>query len=83
MKPKNRIYCRECGRQKLVFESEKKAMTFIKFNGDEILKESGRKPVRAYYCECCGGYHVTSNENINQRYDRTNHIIEVYHQNKK
>lgn len=59
-KPKNRIYCYECGRSKLVFESEKKALNFIKFNGDEIEEEKGYRPVRAYYCQCCNGWHVTS-----------------------
>ena len=40
MKPSKRIYCRECGRSKLLFESEKKALTFIKFNADEIESEN-------------------------------------------
>ena len=47
MKPSKRIYCRECGRSKLLFETEKKALTFIKFNADEIEAETGRKPERA------------------------------------
>ena len=51
MKPSKRIYCRECGRSKLLFETEQKALRFIKFNADEIEAETGRKPERAYYCE--------------------------------
>ena len=78
MRPKNRIYCRECGRSKLVFETEKKSLNFIKFNADEILEETGRAPTRAYYCQCCGGYHVTSQEAYNKPYTRTERIIEVY-----
>ena len=59
-KPKNRIYCYECGRSKIVFESEKKALNFIKFNADIIEEENCYRPVRAYYCQCCNGWHVTS-----------------------
>lgn len=78
MRPKNRIYCRECGRSKIVFETEKKALNFIKFNADEILEETGRAPTRAYYCQCCGGYHVTSQGAYNKPYTRTERIIEIY-----
>ena len=78
MRPKNRIYCRECGRSKLVFETEKKALTFIKFNADEILEETGRAPSRAYYCQCCGGYHVTSQQTYSKPYKRTEDVIRMY-----
>ena len=78
MRPKNRIYCRECGRQKIVFETEKKAKRFIDFNGEEIAKETGRKPVRVYYCECCGGYHVTSSQHERKHYNRVEDVIEKY-----
>lgn len=61
MKPtKNRIFCIECGKPKMLFESESKAMNFIKFNSMEIEQTNGRAPVRAYYCSMCGGWHVTS-----------------------
>lgn len=53
-------------------------MTFIKFNGEEIEQESGRKPVRAYYCTCCGGYHVTSSPYERKRYNRVDDAIEKY-----
>ena len=79
MKPKNRIYCRDCGRSKLLFETEKKAFNFIKFNGEEILEESGVAPNRVYYCECCGGYHVTSQEKHYKSYNRTKDVIKRYH----
>lgn len=78
MKPSKRIYCRECGRSKLLFESEKKALTFIKFNADEIEAEHGRKPERAYYCECCGGWHTTSMKNKPHKLKRTDKVIEAY-----
>lgn len=40
-------------------ETEKKALNFIKFNGNEIEEISGFAPTRAYYCTACGGWHVT------------------------
>ena len=63
MKPKNRIYCQACGRSKLLFETEKKALLFIKFNANEILEENEVAPTRAYYCESCMGWHVTHIKN--------------------
>ena len=62
MKPtKNQIFCVACGRPKMLFETKAKADNFIKFNSSEIMEESGKAPIRSYYCEICGGYHVTSN----------------------
>jgi len=74
MKPtKNRIYCYGSQRSKMLFESKAKADNFIAYNSEGILEENGKAPVRSYYCELCGGYHVTSNpstvvgERLNQR----------------
>ena len=61
MKPvKNRIFCIDCQRAKMLFESKSKAINFIKFNSDEIKNESGIAPKRVYFCKSCGGWHVTS-----------------------
>jgi hypothetical protein len=61
MKPtKNKVYCKDCGRTKMLFETEKKANNFIAFNQEEILKEAGYAPQRSYYCVFCGGWHITS-----------------------
>ena len=60
MKPKNRVYCAECRRPKIVFETERTALNFIKFNADDIEAERGVRPIRAYFCKSCGAYHVTS-----------------------
>ena len=61
MKPtKNRIFCVDCGRTKQLFDSEEKALRFIEFNSKEILEKSGKVPVRCYFCNACGGWHVTS-----------------------
>ena len=62
MKPiKNQIFCVTCGRPKMLFETKAKADNFIKFKSSEMMEESGKAPIRSYYCEICGGYHVTSN----------------------
>lgn len=54
MKPvKNKVFCIDCGRTKQLFESESKADNFIKFNGEEILEESAKAPIRSYYCSSC------------------------------
>lgn len=62
MKPKNRTYCPCCQKLKLSFETEAKAENFMKYNADDIYKETGKKPVRTYYCMACGAWHVTSLE---------------------
>ena len=62
MKPiRNRVFCLDCKGTKMLFATEAKANNFIRFNTDEILEETGKAPVRSYYCESCGGWHVTSN----------------------
>lgn len=81
MKPiKSRIYCPECGRQKILFETEKKALNFIKFNSEEIEEESGRAPIRTYYCEFCGGWHVTSSTHYSESKTSANAFIKAYNQ---
>lgn len=60
MKPQHRIVCRACNRLKILFLTEDKALNFIRWNAEEIKKQTGRAPIRAYYCEKCGGWHVTS-----------------------
>lgn len=62
MKPtRNHIYCPSCGREKMFFASQAKADAFIRYNSGKILEETGKAPVRSYYCALCCGYHVTSN----------------------
>lgn len=63
MKPtKNSHFCIDCNRRKMVFSSREKAERFIAYNADEIYEETGRRPIRAYFCVACGGWHVTSHE---------------------
>ncbi|MDR3169022.1 MAG: hypothetical protein LBU27_04620 [Candidatus Peribacteria bacterium] len=52
MKPtKNRVFCGDCGKVKMLFKAEKKAENFIRFNSEEILKEQGTAPIRSYFSE--------------------------------
>ena len=61
MKPKYRVYCPAIRRTKMLFETEKKALLFIEYNGHELEKD-GKKAenLRAYFCSACGGWHITS-----------------------
>ena len=85
MKPtRNKIFCYGCRKQKMLFETQAKADNFIRYNSEGILEENGKAPVRSYYCEMCGGYHVTSNpsaevgEQLNQRDRQLIHNITAY-----
>jgi len=61
MKPtKNKVFCKDCCRTKMLFETQKKADNFIAFNQEEIETESGYAPQRSYFCVFCGGWHITS-----------------------
>lgn len=78
--PKNRVFCNECARKKLLFESEGKALTYIKYNANEIEEINGFAPNRAYYCESCGGWHVTHKEDRPEfSQTPTQRAIQAYH----
>ena len=65
MRPtRNRYFCIAAKRIKMLFESESQAENFIKFNREEMEEFGGKAPVRSYYCSLCGGWHVTSNPNV-------------------
>ena len=57
IKPKNRVFCPDCGRQKMKFNTEKEAQSFIKWNR---LNFDEKIPSRIYWCEACCGYHITA-----------------------
>lgn len=44
----------------MLFETKDEAIRFIHYNADTVEQETGKRPVRAYYCYDCGGWHVTS-----------------------
>jgi septal ring factor EnvC (AmiA/AmiB activator) len=86
MKPtKNNFFCLDSNKTKMRFETEKKALNFIKFNSHEIEKETGKAPTRCYFCIACNSYHVTSNKIDYKIKSKTEHILEQYNQdiNKK
>ncbi|MCL2039069.1 MAG: hypothetical protein FWG85_01405 [Bacteroidetes bacterium] len=81
MKPvKNRHFCEDCGKRKILFETEKKANNFIKFNGAEFEDDPGHKPQRSYYCVACGGWHITSMEEYLRIFTPTEWIVQAYKQ---
>jgi len=82
MKPKNRFFCKDSGKLKLLFESEKKAGLFIKFNSEEIESESGYSPIRTYFCISCNGWHVTSKSEIADTKSKTEQVLESYYEEK-
>ena len=70
MKPiKNHYHCPGCQRPKMLFESKKEAILFLEYNADAIEEETGKRPVRAYYCSHCCGWHLTSKPNSYGRID--------------
>ena len=68
-KPKNRVFCADALRQKMVFETKEKAERFMQYNNDKLEELNGKAPIRTYFCHCCGGWHLTSKEN---RYEHHN-----------
>ena len=73
---KNKIFCRACNKQKLLFKEEQNALNFIKFNAEKWCDNS---PVRAYYCPVCMGWHLTSKEGESYENPIINKVIEQYH----
>lgn len=81
MKPKNRVMCPDSMKQKMLFESERKANDFIKWNGGEIDTHGG--VLRAYYCPACCGWHISSRR-YNKDYEtRTDRLINAYNKSIK
>lgn len=78
MKPtKNKFFCVDIGRTKLLFESQEKAERFIKFNSEDIFEKSGKAPVRCYFCSACGGWHITSSPHQLQEKTKSEIAIEL------
>lgn len=84
MKPsKNNVFCPECGKTKMLFESEAKALNFIKFNKDEMEAEGRYVPRRAYWCACCAGYHLTSRMYHTDSIASTGAVVEQYREERR
>ena len=73
--------CPDCGRAKMLFETEKKAQNFLKYNGDDIPANSDK--LRIYYCSACGGYHITSKPYRKKYENNTENLIEAYKRQQK
>ena len=82
MKPsKNRVMCPDCGKQKMLFESERKANDFIKWNGDDIDTHGGE--LRPYYCPSCCGWHISSKMHKKSYDTQTERLIGAYKKTSK
>ena len=71
------IFCTQANRPKLQFKTEIEAERYMEWNSDEILRESGKAPVRAYWCNRCMCYHITSRAQQLCGKRRKQEIIEV------
>lgn len=82
MKPtRNRVMCPDCGKAKMLFESEKKAKRFIEWNGEEL--PYGGDSLRPYYCPACCGWHISHHRYTTYYEGRTDEMIENYYKVKK
>lgn len=69
--------CPDCMKEKMQFETEKEAKTFIKFNGSKISDDTEK--LRTYYCPSCCCYHISSKPFKNSYKDRTEKLITSYY----
>ena len=72
----NRVMCPECFKQKMLFETQKKADDFIKWNGEDIDTHGGE--LRSYYCPACGGWHISSKPYKEAYAHNTENLIKRY-----
>lgn len=68
--------CPDCGRAKMLFETEAKANNFIKFNSDTF--ENNEK-LRVYYCPACCGYHISSKPHKHSYDSQTDRLLKAYY----
>ena len=69
MKPqRNLVYCPSAKKHKQLFQSEKEAMAFIKYNSEEIKEATGKDIGRCYYCDFCLGWHITSTSESSKKF---------------
>ena len=81
-KPKNRVMCPDCKRQKMLFGTQKEADLFIRYNGSEI-DDGGKLKLRVYYCPACCGYHITSKPYKKIYEGVTDEMIDKYKKERK
>ena len=76
-KPKNRVMCPDCGRPKMLFETESKGRNFIKFNSDNL---DNVEKLRVYYCPSCCGYHISSKKHKKFYDKQTDNLLKAFKQ---
>ena len=79
-KPKNRVLCPDCGREKILFETEKKANLFIEYNWESLTDDKDK--LRIYYCPACCGYHISSHK-YKRDNRNTERLINNYNKDKR
>ena len=79
MKPTHRIFCPDCGKQKMLFETERKAHDFLKWNASEI---EGGEHLHPYYCKACCGWHLTHVAHRDEYDVRMDERISAYRESK-
>ena len=79
-KPKNRVLCPDCGREKMLFETEKKANLFIEYNWESLTDDKDK--LRIYYCPACCGYHISSHKYKGDNRN-TERLINNYNKDKR
>ena len=74
-KPKssNRAFCISSRQYKLKFETKEKAERFIKYNAQEMPEDY--RPIRAYLCPTCCGWHVTHQEKRSHTVEKKEVVI--------
>ena len=75
MKPNNRVMCPDCIRPKMLFETERKAENFIKWNAAEMKHGES---LRAYYCPACCGWHISHQEHRDDYEVQTRNLVAAY-----
>ena len=79
-KPQNRVLCPDCGREKILFETEKKANLFIEYNWESLTDDKDK--LRIYYCPACCGYHISSHKYKGDNRN-TERLINNYNKDKR
>ena len=79
-KPKNRVLCPDCGREKMLFETEKKANLFIEYNWESLTDDKDK--LRVYYCPGCCGYYISSHKYKGDNRN-TERLINNYNKDKR
>lgn len=72
--PKSLVYCTASGKEKLRFDALEAAVMHINLNGQRIKELNGYGPTRAYWCNSCCCWHVTSKpKKYRKKRDRCGH----------